>query len=174
MGVSNQSKILIDRCILTNPLAESATMSEKPKDPYAEIEHRIALQFWADTARAREKRDKALQNLKQLKAEYGGALRTAKGSVAVVPKSSAPVTPTTATNGKVGLKVAMIEAIDALQVNLTRKMVLNWAYEKYPHLRNSKDGTIASTFSRLKADHLETVDEERHIFRRREASVNGK
>jgi hypothetical protein len=144
----------------------------KPKhDPFVEIEQAILAQFELDSAPAREKRDQALAHVQFLRENYGnsaGISFSGELHLDVVP--TLPSARRVNGNGTVTLKRAMIEAINVIKTDITRKRVLDWSYGKYPHLKGSKDGTIASTFSRVKRVHLEKQDDDNNLFKQKEVA----
>lgn len=145
----------------------------KNNDPFYVIECQIEARFLEETEPARQKRDAALKNLQALREAYGKPKPRFAARILHASDWHIDVAPAAVNGTKVSLKVAMTEAIDALKTDMTRKRVLTWAYDKYPHLKGAKEGTIASTFSRLKALYLERQDDETNLFKRKEVPVDG-
>ncbi|MDB5296921.1 MAG: hypothetical protein JWO31_2904 [Phycisphaerales bacterium] len=147
-------------------------MDSPNHDPFAAAERHIEQVFQEETTLARAKRDRGLQHVQSLRSEFGvSSVPGAEPGPAkpIDPPPSVVIQPVTTThfNG-VSLKVAMIEAIGALDGPITRKRILDYIGERYPDVRKAAvDGTIASTFSRLKPNYLEAVENETNVFRRK-------
>jgi hypothetical protein len=152
-------------------------MPAPDSDPFAAMEARIEQVFQDETAPAREKRDRGLMKVASLRDEFGAGPTTAPDA-----QHSGPMRPRPTRSEmlesfakeesdddaySVSLRAAMIEAIGEMDGPITRKKVLDHVGRRYPHLRNPKDGTIASTFSRLKPDYLEPVENAVNVFRRK-------
>lgn len=138
-------------------------MASAQRDPFSDLETVIEETFERETADARAKKVEGLKHLHALRERFGSNGASSNPVQAVLPGVSTP-----SAGGDVSLKAAMIQAIEVISEPITRRSVLKWAYEKYPKLSGSKDGTVASTFSRVKSEFLEPAPgDKKFIFQRK-------
>lgn len=135
-------------------------------DPFAQIEQQIRAQFDAETAAARARMEKRLATL--------GVLRESmeRNGDPVVPPVNLKSPETIAVSPAVSLKRAMIQAINDLKTDITRRQVMAYIRQAYPHLNDVKEGTVASTFSRVKHRHLEPANADSTVFRLKEVPAD--
>ncbi|MDB5292907.1 MAG: hypothetical protein JWL69_4148 [Phycisphaerales bacterium] len=144
-------------------------MSKAQIDPFAEMERLIEESFQRDTAAARQKRDAGMEHVRALRA--GWSANFASSAEEANAPDATPGTPAPDVVNGVTLKAAMVEAIQSLDGPISRGKVLAWVVTRYPALKASKEGTVASTFSRVKSVHLKPAVGDKFLFHRKEPEL---